>query len=199
MGCSSLVKASRVIQFDKTGVFSTMTPLFQAFCASSEPFTTRDDIRYKRQQLQGVHLIWILATGWDSNVRLLTDAFRNNETGKLFEGDQQQQNNGVAEMLFSEACLPSGRGSKGEETIWLQSCVLVLGFNSSRECVWVHVYVCGKRGWSYSAHILMRCQGGSCPLLPHPLTVMASAERKRGGSKERVRKRREGCVKIEAG
>lgn len=57
-------------------------------------------------------------------MKISTDAFRSNETGKLFKGNQRL-NNSVRETLFSEACLPGGGGRRREDTIWPRSCVLV--------------------------------------------------------------------------
>lgn len=69
----------------------------------------------------------------------------------MFKGNQPL-NNDLREMLFSKGCFLSGSGRRGMETIWLQSCVLVLGLNSSRErcesvCELMCVCMCGgERG-----------------------------------------------------
>lgn len=65
----------------------------------------------------------------------------------MFKGNQPL-NNDLREMLFPEGCFLSGSGRRGMETIWLRSCVLVLGLNSSRErcesvCELMCVCMCG--------------------------------------------------------
>lgn len=80
-------------------------------------------------------------------------------------------------MPFSEACLPSGRGRRVRRPYGRGDVCLYWDLTAAKRAMCLALR--RGEGWSYSAHILMRCQG-KLPTLTASLTVIACAQRERG-------------------
>ncbi len=74
-------------------------------------------------------------------MKISTDAFRSNETGKLFKGDQQL-NNGLREMLFPRPVCPVGVGEAGKRPYGRGAVCLFWDLTAAEVCECVCELMC---------------------------------------------------------